>query len=356
MSNVLKFSPTEINIRNGERTDYGECLELKSYLLFDEYNPPKDIACHLISFWSKFESSLLQQEEEKHFVYSCYGSSLHFYFNTNPLSLLNQVVFSILKHDPESGNCVETYTYDLPNDFFNNWHFFTLYVYDSFSSSSPIPTLYCDLQALNVAFVPFAGTHLNYYGFFDFFTRTERVFTAPGFSFLEEGCKPCLSVLDLVVCGGDAGDMGSVNYIPGDPDPPIYYQYFEELYNEGVPGEINDAPSLFEGTSIQVLFYKSFRYNNGNQVRPGKMFDLYNELDNSIVGKQFFDPTANYSARNFSRTVLRKSIRSTKELYLERTRNKNRFIGYSFPEFNHQLSWIKRSVSVSLYPDADEVE
>lgn len=356
MSNVLKFSPSEINIRNGERTNYGECFELKSYLLFDGYNPSKDTAGHLISFWAKFEHDFLEQEEEKHFIYSCYGSSLHFYFNTNPLSLSNQVVFSALRYNAEVGNSVETYTYDLPNNFFNSWHFFTLYVYDSFSSTAPIPTLYCDLQALNCVMVPGTGTFLNYYGFFDFFTRTQRVFTAPGFSFLEEECKPCLSIVDLVVCCGKVGELGAINYIPGDPDPPLYFQYFQTLFNGGIPEEFDSEPSLFEATSIQVVFYKSFRYNDGNSTRPGKTLDLYNEVNNRIVGKQYLDPTRNYNFRNFSRTVLRKSVRSVKDLYLERTRNKNRFIDYSFPEFNHQVSWVKRSIPTSKYPDADEVE
>lgn len=356
MSNVLKFSPTEINIRNGERTNFGECFELNTYLPYETFKEGESEPGYSISFWCKIERSMLEQEEEKHFIYSCYGHSLHFYFNTNPISIQNKIVFSILTYHIEVGPAVETYTYDLPSNFFNNWHFFTLFVSRLKSSDRPKPTLYCDLQGLSMITSGGSGSVFNRYGFFNFFTRTARVFSTDLGEFVEEECKPCLSVLDLSICEGDSSDFGPINYIPGDPDPPLYYQYFEEIYNEGVPGEIDRAPTLFDGTSIQVVFYKSFRYNEGNSTRPGKTLDLYNELNNSIVGKQFLDSTTNYSVRNFSRTALRKSVRNTKELYLERTRNKNRFIDYSFPEFSHQVSWIKKSVPVSLYPDADEVE
>ncbi len=355
MSNVLKFSPTEINIRNGERTNYGECFELNTYLPYETFGEDSK-AGYSISFWCKVERNMLEQEEEKHFIYSCYGHSLHFYFNTNPISIQNNIVFSVLKYHVEVGPQVETYTYTLPDNFFNNWHFFTMFVSRTRGSSDPIPSLYYDLQALNLIESDAPGYVINRYGFFNFFTRTARAFSASFGEFVEEECKPCLSIVDLSICAGETTDFGDIKYIPGDPDPPLYYQYFEEIYNEGVPGEIDRAPTLFDGTSIQVVFYKSFRYNDGNSTRPGKTLDLYNELNNSIVGKQFLDPTANYSVRNFSRTVLRKSIRSTRELYLERTRNKNRFIDYSFPEFSHQVSWIKRSTLTSLYPDADEVE
>ncbi len=104
------------------------------------------------------------------------------------------------------------------------------------------------------------------------------------------------------------------------------------------------------------MFYKSFRRSAGNDKSQQKCLDLYNDANGQIVGKQFLDPTSNINSRIFNDSSMRKVTLSDKERYLERTRNRNKFIDYSLPEFVYQNAWVKRSTPLSQYPDSDEVD